>query len=166
MGWETLAMVGFQAIQGSQGQSQARREGRAITQQAERETMNIAGDTVRRAGSLRNSFLSSGITLEGGPMEVISRAFAQGRTDIDRTAADANAASKNKVSAARTKMLSDLGKTAMGAAGGFASDFGDGFQYGFDNAATLSTGATPGLAPDSFNNYGPQPQGPLPWLGA
>lgn len=163
MGWETLAIVGFQALQGAMGQSQARKEGKAITQQAERETMNIADNTLRRAGTLRNSFLSSGLTLEGGPMDVISQAFAKGRTDISRVAENANAASKNKASAARTKMLSDLGKTAIGAVGGFASDFGDGFQNGFDNAATFQTGAIPGFAPDSFNNMGPYQQGPLPW---
>jgi hypothetical protein len=161
MGWETLAMVGFQAISGMQGVSQAKKEGRAITKAAERETMSIADQTVRNAGSLRNSFLSSGLTLEGGPMEVISQAFAKGRTDIARTAENANASAKNKVSAARTKMLSSLGQSAMGAVGGFASDFGDGFQYGFENADTIATGATPGIA----DIYSPswQANAPLPW---
>jgi hypothetical protein len=167
MGWETIAIAGFQAVQGIQGQRQAKKEGRAITQQAERETMNIADNTVRQAGSLRNSFLSSGLTLEGGPMDVISQAFAKGRTDVQRTAENANTASKNKVSAARTKMLSNLGSTAMGAAGGFASDFGDGFSTGFDNSATFQTGATPGPGLNNFGSgFNSASNTTLPWLGA
>lgn len=139
----------------------AKSQASAQAREGERQAMSIADQTVRTAGSLRNSFLTSGLTLEGGPMDVIAQAFAKGRTDIGRAAENANAASKNTVSSARTKMLQNLGTTAAVAVGGFASDFGNGFEYGFDNAATLQTGATPGIG----NTWVPpwQVNQPLPW---
>ncbi len=118
MGWETLAIVGFQAISGAQDVKAAKRQARAGVQEAENQSMSLADDTVRRSGSLRNSYLSAGLDLEGGPMQMIAGAFAKGRTDIGRIEANANAQSKNIVSAARSKMMKDIAGSVAGSAAG------------------------------------------------
>ena len=156
MGWETLAMVDFQAVSGASQVSAARKNAKAGVQEAERNALSVAEDTVRRAGTLRVSYLNAGIDLEGGPMDVISRAFAKGRTDISRIETNANTASKNTVSTARTKMIQGLAGSAAGAVGDL--DFGGsgisglGQEMGslFDSSPT-----GPYLSPldSSFYNY-------------
>lgn len=146
MGWETLAMVGFKAISSISAQNAAKAQAKAGVREAENNAMNTADKTVRAAGALRNSFLSNGIQLEGGPMDLIARAFAKGRTDVSRITENANAQSSNVVSAARTKMLQGLGGTIAsafsGESGGVIGDafstgisyLPDSFAYGLNDA--------------------------------
>lgn len=148
MGWETLAIVGFQAIAGAQGMSAANKQAKAGIQTAEQNAMTTAQNTLRTSGKLQTSFLQSGLTLEGGPMDVIKQAFGQGYTDIGRIKSNADTTSKNIVSAARTKALQGLATSAAGAAGatglnGLTSDLGAGFTSmgngtGFDLGYTAS----------------------------
>jgi hypothetical protein len=152
VGWETLAIVGFQAISSAQGMGQAKKEAKAKAKEGELAAMNVADATVRAAGKLRTNFLQSGLTLEGGPMEVIAQAFAKGRTDISRIEANANAASKNLVSAARTKMLSGLAGSLATSA--FSPDFSSSFGQFTDNAGAYM-GLNPEYGPFGQNNYGP-----------
>lgn len=165
MGWETLVIAGVSAFSAMNTMKQGTAQAKAITAQGAIDAQNSANDTVRAGGKLTTSFLQSGLTLEGGPMDVLTQAFNKGSTDIANIAASANAQSKNTVNAARTKALTSLASSAAGAsalsgAGSFASDFGSGFSDGFSNAATISTGATPGFSP----SYGPTWQSQsLPW---
>ena len=156
MGWETLAIVGFQAISGAQGVSQAKKEAKAKAKEGELAAMNVADATVRAAGKLRTNFLQSGLTLEGGPMDVIAQAFAKGRTDISRIEENANNASKNIMSAARTKMLSGLAGSLVTSA--LAPDFSSSLESGFsqftDNAGAY-LGFNPQYGPLSPDIYGP-----------
>lgn len=146
MGWETLAIVGFQAISGIQGMSAANKQAKAGIQVAEQNAMTTAQNTLRSTGKLTTSFLQSGLTLEGGPMDVLKQAFGQGYTDIGRIKSNADANSKNIVSAARTKALQGLASSAAGAAGaaglgGAANDLfttagsylPDSFAYGLND---------------------------------
>lgn len=139
MGWETLAIVGFQAISGIQGMSAANKQAKAGIQVAEQNAMTTAQNTLRTSGKLQTSFLQSGLTLEGGPMDVLKQAFGQGYTDINRIKSNADTGAKNVVSAARTKALQGLASGVAGAAG--ASSAG-----GLFDSATFGT--------DSFNGFG------------
>lgn len=169
MGWETLAIAGFQGMQAVNTMKQGDRAANAAVAQGQIALQNSANNTIRTTGKLQSSFLQSGLTLEGGPMDVITRAFASGNTDLSRIASNTNATAKNDINSARSKAIEGLvqgvggasmGSSLMSGAGDFASGFGDGFSNAFNNGATLQTGATPG-----FGSYGPNlPQsGPLPW---
>lgn len=115
MGWETLAIAGFSALQAGQTMEAGENKAKAITQQAGYTIQNQANDTVRSAGTLRNSFLSNGISLDGGPMAAIAQVFNTGNTNIARTATAANRESKDAINGARTAALSGLAKNAMAA---------------------------------------------------
>lgn len=164
MGWETLAIAGYSALQAKNSMDQGTAAAKAATQEAQYKTMQVADQTVRQAGSLKTSFLQSGLTLEGGPMDVLTQAFNKGQTDIGRIAASANITAKNDINTARTKALQGLAGSAGSAFAftSFANDFGGGFSSGFDNAATFQTGASLGPA-NSFYSMGPFSNDPLPW---
>lgn len=169
MGWETLAIVGFQAIQGANSMSAAKKQGQAYAREGERQALSVADQTVRTAGTLRTNYLQSGLTLEGGPMDVIAQAFAKGRTDIGRIKENADARSKNVVGAARTKMIQGLAGAAVsaGAASGigdFAGGFSDGFSAGFSNPDIVGQGLSVGELGTSSTWVPPwQANAPLPW---
>lgn len=121
MGWETVAMIGFQALSAGNSMNQADSVAAAQAREGEIKAKSTADDTLRAAGKLTTSFLQSGITLEGGPQTVLSMAFKKGNTDINRIAANADAAAENTVSTARTKALQSLAGS-MG--GSFMSSVG------------------------------------------
>lgn len=123
MGWETLAIVGFQALSSAQGMSAANKEAKGITAQGAFYAKQAADKTVQGTGKLKTSFLQSGLTLDGGPMDVLTQAFNKGYTDINQIKTNADNAAKNVVSAARSKALMSLAGSAAGAFGG--SSFGE-----------------------------------------
>lgn len=169
MGWETVAIVGFKALGAMNTVKQAKAEGKAISQEAERNALTVADNTVRKAGSLTTSFLQSGITLEGGPMDVIARAFKQGTTDINRISANAYHASKNIVSKARSQAIQDLAGAATGSnmfssVGNFGTDVSNGFSsmangtdfsLGYDASQSFRA-AGGGFGPGDFTSDGLQ----------
>lgn len=120
MGWETLAFAGFEALSGAQGISQAKKQAGAVAREGEYAAQTTADNTIRTTGKLTTSFLQSGLTLEGGPMDVLKQAFSKGYTDINRIKTNADTQSKNIVSAARTKAIQGMALAAAGAAGGSA----------------------------------------------
>lgn len=136
MGWETLAIAGFQGLQAMNTMNQGESAAKAAVKQAGYQTQQVADNTVRTAGSLQTSFLQSGITLAGGPMDVLAQAFAKGQTDIGRIAANANATSKNDINAARSKALEGLMSSAAGASSSF---FGAADNFGSDVSSGLTS---------------------------
>lgn len=118
MGWETLAIAGFSGLRAVNQIQQGEAAARAATQQGEEEAQNSANNTVISAGKVRNSFLSSGLTLDGGPMDAITQIFNTGNTNIARIAENANNQASNAVNSARTAALATLGQSAAMAAGG------------------------------------------------
>lgn len=140
MGIETVAIAGFAALQAANTLKEGDQQAKGIVKAAEYQASNSADNTLRGAGKLQTSFLQSGLTLEGGPMDVLTQAFGQGRTDINRLASNANNASKNAVNAARSKAIAGL-MTAAGSASMGSSMF--------DAAGDAATTAA-SYAPDSF----------------
>lgn len=131
MGIETLAIAGFTGLQAMQTMKQGNAAAKAAVQQGQYTIQNQADNTVRAAGKLQTSFLNSGISIDGGPMDVITQALTKGTTDIQRTADNVNTTAKNDISAARTKALEGIAKNAASAGTG---SFGvDSLTYGTDS---------------------------------
>lgn len=96
----------------------AGKEAKAVTKQAQLDAKNKAISTKAKAAMQKTSFLSSGFTLEGTPMNVLDSTFTTGQQDISQIISNANTKSKNIISSARSKALNDLAGTAMGAYAG------------------------------------------------
>lgn len=142
----TLASVAFAAISAKSQMKQAKSQAEAIARQGTLEAKNKARETVYKAANLRQSFLSSGLTLEGTPMSVINETINTGQEDISQIIANANARAKNTMSAGRTAALNKLGSAFSSAS--FDVDFGPiapGFEQ--DIARSYAPGTT---------GYGPQ----------
>lgn len=127
MGWETLAMVGFQALSNRSSNKAAKKQAAATVQEGEYQAGNKARDTLRTTGRLTTQFLQSGLTLEGGPGIAIAQAFQAGYRDIGRITNNANTSAQNIMNAQRTKALEGIGGTLAGAGigdavGGAATD--------------------------------------------
>ncbi len=161
MGIETaiILSVASTALQTFSTLSSAKKEAKATVAQGNIELANKAIDIRRKAASAQTSFLNSGLTLEGTPMAAISNIFGAGQQDIAQMSGLYNTKSKNIISSARSKAISDIaGKVSGFAAGGGFEGFGSGFSSGFENAATIGTGAQVG----SIGNIGITGTG-LPW---
>jgi hypothetical protein len=131
---------------------------------------NKAKEVARNAAAQRVSFLNSGLTLEGTPMNVIESTFNTGTEDINQIRNNYNARAKSQIAAGRSAAIGDLANAfafaAMPSMPGFsevsntAGNFFDGFGAGFNNAEIVQTGGMPGFS----SSYGPIWQGqPLPW---
>lgn len=76
------------------------------------------------AGQQKTSFLSSGLSLEGTPLAVLSATYDTASADVGNIIAGANRSSKNIMGAARTKAIGQVAGMAAtmynpaGAAGG------------------------------------------------
>lgn len=125
VGVETIAIAGFTALSAYEKIQEGNSAAKAATQEGEYQITNAANDTVRQAGRLRSSFLSSGLTLDGGPLAAITQAFNAGNTNIARIAQNANNRSSNAMNAARSKALSTIASGAMGAMGGMGGGMFD-----------------------------------------
>ena len=123
MGWETLAIAGFSAMRAVNQMQQGESQANALVKQGEQEAQTSANNTVITAGKTQNSFLSSGLTLDGGPMAALTQIFNTGNTNISRIASNANNAADNAINSARTAALSTLASTAAMAAGGGGGSF-------------------------------------------
>lgn len=171
MGWEALVTLGAGALNASNTMKQGTAAANAAITQAGYQAKDVADNTVRSAGKLQTSFLQSGIVLDGGdtgggPMQILSQAFAKGQTDIGRITANANQTAKNDINSARTKALAGL---ASGAAAGSSSLFSDldGFSSGFSAGYNNPGAGIPGwsaVAPEHMPGVAyTTSTGPLPW---
>ncbi len=142
---ETIALVGFSAIQASQAYNQAEARAKAITEDGKLRAKNKAKETVYSAARLKQSFLSGGLTLEGTPMSVLNETFTTGFEDVSQIATNANRSSNVAIGEGRTKALNSLKSSFSGFGGGSVGGFGNGFEQ--ELSRTFAPGAT---------SYGPQ----------
>lgn len=164
MGFETAAIVAASAISASATMNQGVATAKAQATQAEQQAQNSADNTLRSAGKLQSSFLQGGLELDGGPMSILSAAYAGGLENVSRITANGKAAVKNTLGAARSKAIEGLISGPMGASmASGAGDFASGFQTGFNNPGGGIDGwssepfsQTPGVAYTTSS-------GTLPW---
>jgi len=124
MALATALLIGSMALKNITAQKAAKNEAKAITRQGEINAANKSKEIRAKAARVQGSFLNSGLTLEGTPMSSIQGIFSTGQEDIEQIIGNANTASKNIVSQARSKALSNIAGTAAGL------DFGGGSSFG------------------------------------
>jgi len=142
MGIETLALFGLAAFKADQQRRQANREAKALIQEGNIQSRNKAKEVAYRASKAKVSFLNSGLTLEGTPINALEGIFSSGIEDINIIGENANTRAKNVISAARTQAIMGFANVAAGAVagrGGLSSaknsfTFGTGTYGGFQQS--------------------------------
>lgn len=108
MGLETALFIGLNLFSAASQQSAAKKQAKATIAEGNIVAANKAKEVARRAAAQQVSFLNSGLTLEGTPMNVIESTFNTGLEDINQIGANYNTAAKNQISAGRSAALSTL----------------------------------------------------------
>lgn len=164
MGWQTALLFGLKAFSAASEISASKKAANATIEEGNIAAANKAKQTLIGADKQRVSFLNSGLTLEGTPMNVIESTFNTGITDINQITKNYNTKASNQLSAGRsqaiTSLASGFGSASLPDMG--LSNFSSGFSSGYDNAVTLQTGATPGIPNSPAGLWLPSNQ-PLPW---
>lgn len=118
MGWESILTTALSTagdfIKSSQANSNAKNEANAIVAEGNIQAKNKAREIAYKAGTQRVSFLNSGLTLEGTPMNVIDQTFTTGLEDINQIASNYNNKAKGVISAARSKAISSMANSFAG----------------------------------------------------
>lgn len=168
MGIETVAImmalsVGSGIMGARSANKQAQANANAAVQQGNLELakMKKQGDVLKKAtlsqvSTQKTSFLSSGLALEGTPMDVMGETYDTGiedlmdlNTDIQTTANLYNQKSKNYITAGRSEAMNSLVSGVSSAAMmGVGAGFGDSFGFG-SNTITAKAGSSPNIIPTS-----------------
>lgn len=168
MGIETaVALMALSVGSGIMGarsaNKQAQANANAAVQQGNLELakMKKQGDVLKKAtlsqvSSQKTSFLSSGLALEGTPMDVMGATYESGledlmdlKTDMGAVSNLYNQKSKNYITAGRSEAMNSLVSGVSSAAlMGVGGSFGDGFGFG-SNTITAKAGTSPNIIPTS-----------------
>lgn len=159
MSWESDVTASSSFLGAASQFANANSKNDATQTEANYTEQNQYNSTLRRAGSLQTSYLQSGIALDPNTAvnNVITQAFGQGQTDIQRTQANANATISNNNTAARAAALSGLGASALKLAGGSTSPASGGGSF---FGSFLQTGDTNALGQSIGGALDPSPVGP------
>jgi hypothetical protein len=145
-GATTALMIGFTALQAVGSIQQSKAQAKAAIAEGNIAAQNKAKETQIKAARLQSSFLSSGLTLEGTPQNVIDDTFNVGLTDLGQIKSNYDNKAKSIISAGRTEALGKLasGFSGMGWSGGGSSVnsvvttagsyLPDSFAYGLNSA--------------------------------
>jgi hypothetical protein len=151
MGIETIAFATLMGLNAASQMSAANKQAKAVVAEGNLAMQNKANDVRRKGAATQVSFLNSGLTLEGTPMGAIMGIYDTGLQDINQMGSIYNSKSKNIISSARSKVISDIATSAatagMGSSlSGFAGDVssgvgtmmsGQGFGLGYDVSNTV-----------------------------
>ena len=153
----SLAMSGMAA---ASAYKNSKNQAKAVAEQGAMKARERAKQTQMLASKQKTSFLSSGISLtgEGTAEAMVQDTYDTGLADINQIKSNYNQQSSNIMSAARSKLLSDVGKMGMsvamaGVGGAFSS--GGSFAAGGEMAsgATLGGGTLGGSAGLGSGNF-------------
>lgn len=131
MGIETVIFAALAGLQAVSKMSAAESAAKATIKKGEIDASQSALKTRYAAAKQTASFLASGITLEGTPMDVVNETFKTGKEDVANIRDNANATAKNQISTGRSQAIDSImgsfkGADIMGSAG---SMFDTGLSY-------------------------------------
>ena len=127
MGLETAALIaaGLSVAKGVMAMSQAKSAADATVKSGNIELANRARKIKLGADSATNSFLTSGLMLEGTPQISIGGIFDTGIADLNQQRDNINTKSKSQIWSGRMALLSSVGQAASFAAMGAGAGGGD-----------------------------------------
>lgn len=152
----TAIFIGLSVFKAANEMKNAKSAAKATVAEGEIVARNKAQEVMRKTASQKVSFLNSGLTLEGTPMNVIESTFNTGLEDINQISGNYNTKAKNQINAGRSAAIESLGSgfsnaamPGMGNVGGdMAAGFGSmsqgaGFGTGYDLSQSMRN--NPGL---------------------
>lgn len=153
MGIETVLFAAFTGLKALSTMSAAKDQAKQVKRNAEAQALALRTEgelaSKEKAKQIRynaarqtSSFLSSGLTLEGTPQDVLGETYTTGledisniskgyNTKISNTISSANAQSKSIMSSARSQVISDIAGSFAGSS--FGSNFAKGVQGSVGN---------------------------------
>ncbi len=147
----TVAFVALSAFKAVSAVSASKKAAKATIAEGNIVAANKAKEVARKGAAQRVSFLNSGLTLEGTPMNVIESTFTTGLEDIGQIRANYDTRAKNQISAGRSEAIDALASGMSGTMSpGSLGSFGDigaglntmsqgyGFGTGFDISQSIS----------------------------
>lgn len=132
----TAIFVGLSAVSAMSQVSAAKQQAKATIAEGNIVAANKAKQVAQKTASQRVSFLNSGLTLEGTPMNVMESTFNTGLEDIGQISQNYNRTAKGQIAAGRSAAISSLASSFAGASmpsvggsvGNFGSDVGAGIS--------------------------------------
>lgn len=147
MGWETVIFLGLSALSANTEIKNSKRQAEAIIEEGNLEAENKGQEVRLRAARLQSSFLNSGLTLEGTPMNVIDSVYSSGIKDIQQIRQNYGRRAENVLDGGRSAAISTMAKGVGNAAIGSG-----GFDDMFSGARNSWSNVTYGL--ERFNEPG------------
>lgn len=159
MGWATVALSVFQAVssissankEAKQVASNASAQAQAVVEQGNLASKEKAKEIRARVARQTNSFLNSGLTLEGTPGLAIDQTYSTGLEDLNQIAKNSNITARNITSQGKYQagaaISNGRSKAIEAMAGGFSNtDFGSmGSLFGATTAGVQSAAAGTGF---------------------
>lgn len=104
----TATMIGLSVVSAASQVSSAKKQAKATIAEGNIVAANKAKDIARKTATQRVSFLNSGLTLEGTPMNAIDSTFNTGLEDIAGISNAYNMQAKNQIAAGRSAAIGSL----------------------------------------------------------
>jgi len=112
MGWETAIFAVLSLASASEQVQNSEKQAAATTAEGDIVAENKGKEVAAKTAAQRVSFLNSGLTLEGTPMNVIQSTFNTGIKDIRRIGGNYATVADNQISSGRSAAISTLASTA------------------------------------------------------
>ncbi len=108
MGIETIALAALTTASVYSSVSAGQKQAKQIVAQGELAAREKAKEVRLRTSRAKVSFLSSGLSLEGTPLNALESMFNTGIEDINQIRSNANAGAKNAIASARSQALRSI----------------------------------------------------------
>lgn len=108
MGWETVLFAAFTGLKAVTQMNAAEKQAQQTVKQGEIDAQQRATRVNYNASQQTASFLASGLTLEGTPMDVVNETFKTGKQDVDNIRQGADAKAKNQIATGRSQVINDI----------------------------------------------------------
>lgn len=147
MGVETLLIAGAIAsgVSAIESLSQGKRQAKAALREGEIQADNLLKATRQKAGSQRQSFLSSGLELSGSPLSAIQDTLKTGEEDIEQTLDNARVRAQNALAQGRAGFFQGVASASLGLAGGFGGAGSSGIGSNAFSANTAARTTSSGI---------------------
>lgn len=130
----TALMIGTTALKIANSYKSAQNNIQALAEQKAINAKELKKNILAKTGAQRASYLASGLTLEGTPMEVIKDTYDAGYEDLKQLESNYKRSSRNIMGSFYSGAVGDIMSTGMG-----MSDFGISGMSGTTSGVSTGT---------------------------
>lgn len=143
MGIETILFAAFTGLKAISQMNAAEAQAKETVKEGNLAASQEAIKVKYAAAKQTASFLSSGITLEGTPMDVVNETFKTGQQDIDNIRQNYDSKAKQQISSGRSQAIGTIvgGFAGASTGGSIGSMFDTGLSYAPESTLTGLNGS-------------------------